>query len=86
MANHITIHHDSSLILLGQQTSATKLWQLDIQPAAQPTHWANATIGSTTPTDMVTFAHATLFSPTISTLAKARQHGHLPKFAGLALQ
>jgi len=86
-ANHITIHHNSNIILHRQQTATTKLWQLNIQPAAQkPMHLANAAIGSAMSANMVTFAHATLFSPTLSTLSKALQCIHLPEFDSLTLQ
>jgi len=44
-------------------------------------HMANAAIGSTTPTDLVAFAHTALFSPALSTLAEVLQWGHLPEFA-----
>jgi len=85
--NHVTIKHNNTVILQGHHTAITKLWQLDIQPTGTPmTHMANAAIGSTMPADLVAFAHATLFSPALSTLAKALCQGHLPKFAGLTLK
>jgi len=89
--DHITIHHNSNLILQGQQTPTTKLWQLDIQPTTpESTHMADAAIGSATPTDMVAdmvaFARTALFSPTLSTLAEALCCGLLPEFSSLTLQ
>jgi len=86
-ADWVTIKHNAAVILQGHHTSVTKLWELDIQLAAMPTtHKANAAVGSATPAELVAFAHAALFSPTLSTLAKALCRGHLPEFAGLTLQ
>jgi len=86
-AKHITIHHNNNnIILQGHQTKATKLWELNIQPVPPTTHSANASIDSTSRADLVAFVHAALFSPALSTLAKALCHGHLPEFVGLMLQ
>jgi len=82
-ANSITISHDHNVILTGQRTPTTKLWQLDIRPLD---HQAHAAIGSPTMADLVAFAHAAMFSPALSTLEAALQCGHLPEFAGLTLQ
>ncbi len=46
---------------------------------------ANATLGSATSTDLVAFAHVTLFSTPLSTLEKALWWGHVHEFAGLTL-
>jgi len=62
---------------------SSKLWELNICPT--PTAHANAAVGSTSPADLVAFAHAALFSPALSTLAEALRHGHIPEFAGLTL-
>jgi len=86
-ADQVTIKHNDAVILQGHCTAITKLWELDIQPAAMPTtHKANDAMGSTTPAELVAFAHAALFSPALSTLAKALRRGHLPEFASLTLQ
>jgi len=79
-----TISHNDAVVLQGQRTPATKLWELDIQP--HPSASANAAIGSATTADMVAFAHGTLFSPVLSTLEEALWWGHVPKFAGLTLE
>ncbi len=84
MATNVTIKHNDNIILAGSRTPTTKLWQLDIQPLAK--HTANAAIGTATPADLVAFAHAAMFSPVMSTMAKAMQHGYLPAFAGLTLE
>jgi len=83
-ATTVTITHNDTVILAGQRTPSTKLWQLNIQPPAQ--HSANAALGTAKPADLVAFAHAAMFSPTLSTLAEALRHGHLPGFAGLTLE
>ena len=44
---------------------------------------ASAAIGAATPADLVAFAHAALFSPTLSTLDKALKQGFLTNFPGL---
>jgi len=85
--DQVTIKHNDVVILQGHCTAITKLWELDIQPVAPPTtHKANAAVGSATPAELVAFAHAALFSPALSALAKALQSRHLPEFAGLTLQ
>jgi len=86
-ADRVTIKHNDAVILQGHHTAITKLWELDIQPTAMlTTHKANAAMDSATPAELVAFAHAALFSPALSTLAKALRRGHLPEFAGLTLQ
>ena len=46
----------------------------------------NAAIGSTTPAEIVVFAHVALFSPALSTLSTALTKGYLTNFPGLSLQ
>jgi len=74
MASTVTIHHNNNIILQGSCTPASKLWELDIQPPA-PAH-ANAAIGSASPANLVAFAHATLYSPALSTVEDALQCSH----------
>jgi len=50
-----------------------------------PVQQCHLAIGQDTAADLVVFAHAALFSPTLSTSAKALQCQHIPKFAGLTL-
>jgi len=83
-ASAVTISHDNNVILTGSRTPETKLWHVDIQPVLQ--HAANAATSTTSPANLVAFAHAAMFSPAISTLAEALRRGHLPEFAGLTLQ
>jgi len=70
--------------MLGHCTTATKLWNLDIQ-AMPPEASANATIGTTKPAKLVSFAHAAMFSLALSMLAEALWHGYLPDFVELTL-
>ena len=97
-ATTVTVSLDSSVILTGQRTALTRLWQLDVpspspSPAAQasapsphqfPVAQANSAIGSATPAELVAFAHASLFSPSLSTLSSALAKGHLTNFPGLS--
>jgi len=84
MATNVTIKHNNNIILAGSHTSATNLWQLNIQPLAN--HTANAARGTAKLADLVAFVHATMFSPVMSTMAKAMWCGHLPAFVGLTLE
>jgi len=65
----VTITHNGDSILAGHCTLATKLWHLDIQLSSK--QLANAAIGTARPAKLVAFAHATMFSPILSTLAEA---------------
>ena len=80
----------------GTRTPITGLWHLDlvtpslaVEPDLPPTespillHYIFATVQSATPSDLVVFAHATLFSPALSTLKLALERGYLPNFMGL---
>jgi len=82
-ADTVTISHNDAVVMQGQRTPSSKLWELDIHPTS--TAWANAAVGSVSTADLVTFAHAALFSPALSTLAEALHRGLLPEFAGLTL-
>lgn len=79
---HITIMGDT--ILSGKRNLTTNgLWQLH-PPSTK--HQANAiTTPSATPADCVMFAHAALFSPTLSTLRKALQKKYINNFPGLII-
>jgi len=64
----------------------TKLWNLDIQTPTTAIASTNATSDTATPAELVTFAHATMFSPALSTLTEAMWCGYLPEFMGLTLE
>ena len=58
-----------------------------IHPIDAPTKWmANAAIGSPTPADIVAYCHASLCSPTLSTLKKAIKNNYIRNFPGLTLK
>jgi len=82
-ASMVTISHNNSVVLQGQCTTKSKLWELNICPP--PTASTNAALGTASTADLVAFAHAALFSPALSTLEEALCQGHLPEFAGLTL-
>ena len=47
---------------------------------------ANAAISSPTPADLVAYSHASLCSPTLSTLEKALKNNYIRNFPGLSLK
>jgi hypothetical protein len=74
------VHDADALILTGHRNATNGLWHVDL--AAPTIHLANA-LGDPTAADLVTFAHAALFSPVLSTLEKALERGYLTNFPGL---
>jgi hypothetical protein len=74
------IHDDNKLILTGHRNTTNGLWHNDL--TALTIDLAPA-IGNPTAANLVTFVHATLFSPALSTLEKALNHGYLTNFPGL---
>ncbi len=88
-ANDVTVAHEGATVLTGKRTPTTCLWQFNMPPAMAtpnkqtPEHVALAAIGSATPAKLVALAHATLFSPALSTLQTALQKGYLTNFPGL---
>jgi hypothetical protein len=70
---------DQPCILTGTRHTPTGMWHIDapIQPDL-----INR-IGTPAMADLVAFAHATLFSPALSTLEQALQHGYITNFPGL---
>jgi len=82
-ADTVTISHNNAVVMQGHRTPTSKLWELNISPT--PAAHANTAVGRASTADCVAFAHASLFSPALSTLAEALRRGHLPEFAGLTL-
>ena len=75
----VTITYKDHPILSGNRKT-NGLWNLNLFPIQE----ANAAVGNNAKTaDLVAFHHASLFSPSISTLQKALQKGYLPLFPGL---
>lgn len=88
-ATSLTVRYNDTIVLTGTRTPQTRLWQVDRghTPTAHcctPTHSANTAIGSATPAETVAFAHASLFSPALSTLHAALDAGWLLNFPGLS--
>ena len=81
-ASDANVSYKGQTVLTAKRTPHTQLWHT--VPA--PVHKANATITSDKQADSVAFAHATLFSPALSTLEKAIDAGFLTNFPGLTKQ
>jgi hypothetical protein len=82
-ATDVTICVNGDVVLIGKHTPDTKLWHLRLPiptPLSEPSHSAFAAVGSATPTELVAFAHAALFSPVLSTLLLALEKGFLNSF------
>ena len=74
--HNLLIFYKGKIILKGTRTN--KLWNIDKD---QPTtHSLNATIGNPTIAERIAFYHASLFSPTLTTLTKAIKAGYLTTF------
>jgi hypothetical protein len=86
--NYMQILRHDQCILKGHRNPTNKLWKIDLEcPPIPPIHQASgAAIGSPMAADLVAFAHATLFSPALSTLEKALDKGYLINFPGLTPQ
>jgi hypothetical protein len=80
---HMHVHDGETLILIGHRNPLNGLWHVDL--AQQPIHMANS-IGDPTATDLVTFSHASLFSPVLSTLDIALTNNWLTNFPGLSVK
>jgi hypothetical protein len=78
-ASSITVTHDTNIIFTGTRDAATKLWVL----TAPTIEISNAAVGAPSPADLVTFAHAALFSPALTTLELALKKGYVENFPGL---
>ncbi|CAB9516008.1 hypothetical protein SEMRO_754_G197490.1 [Seminavis robusta] len=74
-------------ILTGHRDPNTnKLWEIDLDHQAPEQANLMATASSTTPADMVAFAHAALFSPVPSTLREALKKKYIINMPGLTLE
>ena len=95
-AKTVTVRLAGKRIMDGLHTPDNGLWQLSLvppadlapvpieqPPLAQFLHQSFAALNSATPAELVAFAHATLFSNALSTLATALTRGFLPQFIGL---
>ena len=80
-ASALKVYHQERLVLQGKRSQDTKLWHLSL-PAKQHSERA-CHVGNTGPAELVTFTHAALFSPAISTLQKALDNNWITNFPGL---
>ena len=79
---HVYQHH--KLLFTGHRSAATNnLWQVNL-PFSKPSDHHASTAMQGSPAQLVAFAHAALFSPSISTLAQALHNNYLPGFPGLS--
>ena len=87
-ADECLIQFMGDTILKGHRNIGTNLlWQINLANQSNPHHLANAaTTPSATPADLVTFAHATFFSPVLSTLRQAIKKRFISNFPGLTTQ
>lgn len=86
-ATTMQVRHNDNIVLTGIRTPHSKLWHMQ-QPDNNtvPVHQqatAHAAIGSASPAELVEFAHAALFLPSLSTLHQALKRGHIHNFPGL---
>ena len=77
-----TVHivHDNRTVLHGSKLPTDRLWSISA-PLSTPI--ANAAHALTSDAEFVTFAHAALGSPAISTLTQAVRRGYLHSYSGL---
>jgi hypothetical protein len=80
-ATNVIVLHNNRQVLHGMRTPATQLWHINL-PTKSIDAETNAAIGSATASELVAFAHASLFTPTLSTLATALDKGYIPNFPG----
>ena len=84
----VTITYKNEKLLTGKRDHTTGLWMIPI-PIQQPTtsHWQANLINATHKVkELVAFAHAALFSPSITTLRKAVTLNFLHDFPGLTIK
>ena len=93
-ARNVHVRLDSTILFTETRSPDTALWHLSlldppadndrIDPDPPLLHHSYAAVASATPpADLVAFAHASLFSPALSTLKTALDRGYLPDFPGL---
>ena len=96
MCTHVWIHCNGACILTGEHDPEMHLWHVNIPTKPSPISVppgmlalhdkCNEMIGLPKVANMVAFAHdAALFSPTLSTLAKALKSNFLINFPGLTI-
>jgi hypothetical protein len=85
-ATNVTVRHNDSIVLQGHRTPAIQLLHIDL-PKEAPIAESNAAVGSTIHFELtVSFAHASHWSPALSTLAAALDKNHVPIFLAFPLR
>ena len=80
-ATKVYIFFKGKIIMQGARSNATNnLWKVNGTKVEQPTMSLNAVIDKPTIAERIKFYHASLFSPTLDTLAKAVSAGYLTTF------
>lgn len=83
-ANDLTVTHDDLTVLTGNRNPETRLWTVPITVNTSPTPATALAVNHLTKTaELVAWAHAALFSPSLSTLRAAVARNFLPDFPGL---
>jgi hypothetical protein len=85
---HVRLHHE--VITTGARAPNTGLWHPSlvnlVTADTLSLHQSLAAVAFSTPTDLVAFAHASLFSPALSTLKTALDRCCISNFHGLTAQ
>lgn len=85
-ADKVIITHRNNTILSGTRSPLTNgLWTITMPHSLSIMDSINTITMPTKAADMVTFSHASLFSPSISTLSKALEKDYVSNFPGLTL-
>jgi hypothetical protein len=86
--NRITVYFEDKIVMTGTRSRETNyLWYIDDDHPAEPMHHAMQAINqSAKAADLVEFAHASFFSPTIATLKTALHKNYITNFPGLTMQ
>jgi hypothetical protein len=62
-ATNVNIQHYDIVVLKGHRTPDPQLWHIELPKASKAE--ANAAVGTATTAELITFAHASLFSPVL---------------------
>jgi hypothetical protein len=84
-ATTATVHHHNHIIMNGSRDPRSRLWTMSMERVCPPVEQANASLLSATPAQLVAFAHASLFSPALSTLEDALRDEPMLQLPGLTL-
>ena len=87
-SDSIDISYDGEIVITGDRSKETTLWHLKYTPTSNNNSsllpfYANATIGSNTTKNIIEFFHASMFSPTNSTLYKALKLNYITNIPGV---